>query len=213
MMTKTASADPRVVAIGASQGGLTALHTLLGRLPADYPLALLVVQHRTPDGDHLLAASLRAACALPVLEPARVGKHFLAPPGAIYLAPAGRHLLAEAHHFLRLSAAAPVFAARPSIDLLFHSAARTYRRNLLAVLLTGLGRDGSDGLRHVSAVGGVAIVQDPCEAEAPAMPRNGLQAAPSALALPLAEIGRYLLDWAQAEPADQRQPTASRRQA
>lgn len=184
----------RAILIGASTGGVAALRDLLAMLPADFALPLLVVQHRLGDDDELLASLLGQACRLPLREAA--GGEAIE-DGTVYLAPAGYHLLVEPDATLSLSVDPPVAAARPSIDVLFESAAEVFGPRLMAVILTGMGQDGAAGLRQVHAAGGACLVQDPLQAEAPSIPRHALQAVPAALALPLAAIGQRLIDVAR----------------
>jgi two-component system chemotaxis response regulator CheB len=112
-------------------------------------------------------------------------------PGHIYLAPADYHLLLEPGYFT-LSTAAPVNYARPAIDMLFESAADSYGQRAMGVILTGMNHDGAEGLATIKRRGGLAVVQDPATAEAPAMPEAALAATPVDQILPLAAIGPFL---------------------
>jgi two-component system chemotaxis response regulator CheB len=162
------------VVAGCSAGGLEALRALLGPLPADFPLPILVVAHTAPDGDgRLLAGLLARACRLPVTEV--VDKQPIR-PGRVCLAPADYHLLVEPDRSLALSLDPKVCNVRPSIDVLFESAADVYGRRLIGVILTGANRDGSRGLQVLHAAGGVGLVQDPSTALAAAMPRAAIEA-------------------------------------
>lgn len=199
---------PSAIVVGASLGGLDALCFLLDRLPASFPLPLLVVQHRSADDDGLLVAALRAAGHLPVREP-QAGEPIAT--GGVLLAPAAYHLLVEPGPTTGLSADPPVCAARPSVDVLFESAAEVYGPRLLALILTGEGRDGSAGMQRVYAAGGAAIVQDPRQAAAASMPGHARRAVPQAEILPLAGIVTRLLAFADQAPAVRRAP-AGRRQ-
>jgi two-component system chemotaxis response regulator CheB len=179
-----------LVVIGASRGGTRALEALRGALPADLPLPIVVVQHRHRDGDDALGETLRRSSALPVVEPD--DKEPLS-SGRIYLAPADYHLLVEPGA-LALSTDAPVAFSRPSSDVLFESAAATYGPGAVGVILTGANADGAAGARRVAERGGRVIVQDPAEAEAPAMPRAAIAAAGASEVriLPLAAIAAEL---------------------
>ena len=181
---------PGLVAVGASLGGLNALIAVLGRLPGTLAVPVGVVQHRAVDGDGRgLAALLQEHTPLAVHE--AEDKVEMA-PGSVYLAPADYHLLVEAPGLLALSTDGPVRSARPSIDVLFETAADAYAGRLLAVLLTGASADGAGGVAAVKARGGRVIVQDPASAESPAMPAAGLAAAAVDYVLPLDQIGRYV---------------------
>lgn len=189
---------PELVAVGSSKGGLRALSALLGGLPADFPAAVAIVQHRGAETEPgPLPGLLGRASALPVHE-AEDGDPL--EPGHVYLAPPDYHLLVEPGA-LRLSVDEEVSLARPSIDLLFVSASEAYGAALVAVLLTGAGDDGADGLVDVRRRGGTAVVQDPAEAEVAAMPAAGLAAAGADAVLPLAEIPAHLVSLCCAEPA------------
>ena len=157
----------RLVVIGASLGGLRALSRVLRGLPATLPASVAVVQHRHAHADGSLIDSLRRASVLPVSEP---DDHDALRPGRVYVAPADYHLLVEGEH-LALSVDEPVCFARPSIDVLFESAADSWGERVLAVMLTSSSEDGASGADVVRRLGGRVIVQDPESAEAPEGPR------------------------------------------
>jgi two-component system, chemotaxis family, protein-glutamate methylesterase/glutaminase len=179
-----------LIVAGASLGGFDALATLLGALPEDFPLPLAVVQHRSADSDELLPLLLQRACRLPLAE---VEDKQPILPGTVYIAPANYHLLVELDHFA-LSVDHRVQYARPSIDVLFESAADAYRERLAAVLLSGSNEDGARGIARVKARGGLTIVQDPASAESARMPAAAIAATPVDHVLPLAGIARLLND-------------------
>ena len=158
--------------IGVSTGGVSALKLLLGALPADYPLPILIVAHITPDADDGLAVLLNTLCAIRVKE---ADEREAIKPGTVYLAPANYHLLLERGGTLALSIDRPVNFARPSVDVLFESAAEACGPSLIGIVLTGAGSDGSAGLLKIQQQGGLTIVQDPLDAEMGAMPGNALQ--------------------------------------
>jgi len=182
------------VVIGASLGGLALLKGLLPALPADYPLALILVQHLGPQAESTLAALLDRCCAIRVKEadekePIR--------PATLYVAPANYHLLVERDRSFSLSVDERVNYARPAIDVLFESAADAYGPALVGLVLTGANADGALGLRAIRARGGLAVVQDPATAEAPAMPRAAIaQARPQRVLAPAA-IEALLLELAR----------------
>jgi len=185
------------VVIGGSAGALAALKVILARLPRDLAVPLLVVVHLPADRASNLAAFFAHAVgeATHTIEEAE-DKAPIA-PGAVYVAPPGYHLLVEADRHLALSVDAPVYFSRPSIDVLFESAARAYGPRLLGVILSGASPDGADGLAAVGNAGGLTIVQDPGSAVAPMMPAAAIEAwpraqvmAPPDIAARLAALGR-----------------------
>ncbi|MCK9386885.1 MAG: chemotaxis protein CheB [Sulfuritalea sp.] len=163
----------RAVVIGVSTGGVNALQKLLGQLPADFRLPILIVQHIGPEAGSGLAKLLDERCALRVKE-ADEQDEILS--GTVYLAPPNYHLLVERGGFLSLSADPHVSFARPSVDVLFESAAEVFGPELVGIVLTGANFDGSRGLRIIKQKGGVAIVQDPEDAEARQMPQSAMAA-------------------------------------
>lgn len=177
----------RIVVVGASLGGLRALATLLRALPADFGLPIVIVQHRSPDASGL-AAFLQRYSALAVVE--AEDKLGLA-PAWVYLAPPDYHVLVDGTR-LALSVDAPLGFARPSIDVLFESAAKAHGPGAVGVILTGASDDGAAGLARIRGRGGLGIVQDPAEAACPVMPRAALVAAGADHVLPLAAIAPTL---------------------
>ena len=155
------------MAVGASWGGLEALGRLVSGLSPHFGAAVVVVQHRgpsTPEG--AMRRYLAERCALPVID---VEDKQPVDRGAVYLGPPDYHLLVD-DGALSLSLDAPVSYSRPSVDVLFETAADSYGRELVAVVLTGANSDGSRGVLSVEAAGGRVLVQDPDEAERPEMP-------------------------------------------
>ena len=177
-----------MVVIGASYVGLSALQTLLPELAPEFPLPVVVVQHRRKEADDGLCEYLRRRSRLPLTEPNDKEK---VEPGRVYLAPRDYHLMIEKSIFA-LSTESPVGYARPSIDVLFETAADVYRERIIGVILTGANRDGARGLAKIKALGGLALVQDPQSAESSAMPEAAIAASPVDKILPLAEIAPYL---------------------
>ncbi|HEX2656973.1 MAG TPA: chemotaxis protein CheB [Polyangia bacterium] len=178
----------RLIAIGASLGGLEAVQTLLGGLPAGFRSPIALVQHRGAQVDGHLVDLLNKRSALPVREPDDKDP---IEPGHVYLAPPGYHLVVE-RGFLSLSLDAPVLFARPSIDVLFESVADSYGAAAVALVLTGSNDDGAAGAEAIKQVGGRVIVQDPATARAPAGPLSVLARVAVDATLPLAEIAPYL---------------------
>jgi len=162
-----------LVVMGASWGGLGALERVLGGLPRGFRTPIAVAQHRSPDGSSEgLARLLGAHASMPVVD-AEDKQPIEA--GTVYLAPPDYHLYVEPDGFA-LSVDDAVLYSRPSIDVLFESAADAYRDRLIAVVLTGANEDGARGIAAVKRLGGYAIVQNPVEAEKPEMPRAALRA-------------------------------------
>ncbi|HEX8709011.1 MAG TPA: chemotaxis protein CheB [Pyrinomonadaceae bacterium] len=177
-----------LVVIGTSYGGLSALQILLPGLTGDFPLPVVVVQHRGKEAGHGLCDFLRKCSPLPLGEPN--DKEAIA-PGRVYLAPRDYHLLVEKGGFA-LSTEAPVGFARPSINVLFESAADVYQEHIVGVILTGANHDGARGLARIKSYGGVAIVEDPASAESTAMPSAAIAATDVDAVLPIAAIAPYL---------------------
>jgi two-component system, chemotaxis family, protein-glutamate methylesterase/glutaminase len=154
------------VVIGASAGGVEALSVLLPSLPVGAAAAVFVVVHLPRDHESLLAEVFARKCALGVRE--AQDKEIVA-PGTVYFAPANYHLLLDEGPQLALSVDDLVHHSRPSIDVLFESAAEVYRDRLLGIILTGANEDGTDGLLAVHDAGGVTVVQEPGTARSPQM--------------------------------------------
>jgi two-component system, chemotaxis family, protein-glutamate methylesterase/glutaminase len=173
------------VVIGASAGGVEALSTLLAALPADLDAAVLVVLHLPRERRSLLAEIFGPRCVVPVVE---AGDKDPVRPGTVYLAPPDYHLLVDAGPCTALSVDAPVNYSRPSIDVLFESAAELWGRRLAGVILTGGNHDGAAGLAAVRRAGGITLVQDPADAQVPVMPAAALREGPADRVLPLAGL-------------------------
>jgi two-component system chemotaxis response regulator CheB len=179
-----------LVAIGASWGGLHAVETVLAALPQDFAAAIVIAQHRQIDSaDGMLPRLLDARCALTVCE---AEDKVALDRGTVLLAPADYHLLVE-QGTVALSVDEPLNFSRPSIDILFSSAADAYGERVAGVILTGANADGARGLAQIAARGGPAIVQDPDTAERREMPEAALWAVPEARVLQLEEIGPALV--------------------
>lgn len=183
-----------VVGIGTSWGGLAALTKLLGDLPADFALPVVVVQHRSKDSDQLLTNLLQDATELIVCE--LEDKDPLV-PGTVHVAPPNYHVLID-DGYLSLTLEEPVRFSRPSIDVMFTSAADTYGAGAIGVVLTGANEDGARGLADIVKRGGRALVQDPRTAEIPIMPQAALKAVPSAEVLQLDALAPRLIDLSHA---------------
>ena len=178
----------RIVVVGTSYGGVSALQAVLPALSPALGVPVVIVQHRSRDEDNGLCEFLRDLCPLPIGEP---NDKEPVEAGRVYLAPRDYHLLIEDGCFA-LSVDAPVQYARPSIDVLFESAADVYGEHAVGVILTGANRDGARGLARIKDRGGLALVQDPAEAVSRAMPEAAVAAAKVDRVLPLAEIAPML---------------------
>jgi two-component system chemotaxis response regulator CheB len=182
-----------IVALGTSWGGLSAMRRLLGGLPADFPIPIIVVQHRSKDSDRLLSQLLQDSTDLKVCE--IEDKDALA-SGTVHVAPANYHVLVESG-YASLTIEEPVRFSRPSIDMTFESAADTYGAAVIGVVLTGANEDGARGLARIVNRGGRALVQDPKTAEIPAMPEAAIRAVPNAEILPLEGLAPRLVELSQ----------------
>lgn len=177
------------IVVGTSAGGLQAMHVLLRNLTEELAIPMIVVCH-TGSGDmgtfcELLAPSSK----LPVIEAC---ERIVPQGGCVYVAPSGYHLLIESNGRFALSIDEKVRFSRPSIDVLFESAARCWKNRLIAVVLTGANQDGAEGLKSVRSLGGTAIVQDPNSADAQVMPTMALELAGADYCVPLQEIGSLI---------------------
>jgi two-component system chemotaxis response regulator CheB len=177
-----------LIVIGVSAGGLHAVGTILRGLQADFPVPIVVVQHRAKEST-ALASVLQQSTRLHVCE---VEDKMPLEPG-VYIAPPDYHVLIEDGH-LALSIDAPVMYSRPSIDVLFDSAADQFGDRVIGVVLTGANHDGAAGLRRIVRRGGKALVQSPESAEMSVMPRAAIAAVPEAIVAPLKELAGRLTE-------------------
>jgi two-component system chemotaxis response regulator CheB len=175
------------IVLGASAGGVQALSELLPALPGSAQVSMFVVLHLPRDRPSLLAEVFSHKCALTVRE-AQDKEPVV--PGTVYFAPANYHLLIDAGPQLALSVDELVHHSRPSIDVLFESAAEIYRERLLGVILTGANEDGAAGLAAVHDAGGITVIQEPQSAQASLMVLSALRRRSPDLVLPLGEIAQ-----------------------
>jgi two-component system, chemotaxis family, protein-glutamate methylesterase/glutaminase len=190
-----------LVVIGASAGGIEALQQVLSRLPSDLDAAVLIVLHTSSHSGGLLARVLSRASKLPVVHPA---DGTLIERGRVYVAPPNFHMIVEGN-LLRVIQGPRENLHRPAIDPLFRSAAASYGRRVIGVVLTGALDDGTAGLMVVHAHGGHAIVQDPDTAFFSSMPESALQQVPSAQVLSLPDMAEHLVQLVREElPRDAR---------
>jgi two-component system chemotaxis response regulator CheB len=180
------------VVIGASWGGLDALNVVLAALPERFDAPVVIVQHRSAlSADDGLAATIDRGSALPVVE---ADDKVALVPGTAYLAPADYHLLVERSGHLALSVDERIKQARPSIDVLFESAAEAYGGEVIGVLLTGANEDGAAGLRAIHERGGLCVVQDPATATRSRMPQSAIDAGAADVVAPLPQIAALLAE-------------------
>ncbi|HYG62157.1 MAG TPA: chemotaxis protein CheB [Thermoanaerobaculia bacterium] len=182
---------PRVVALAASAGGIQALSHVLAALPPGFPAAVVVLQHLSEQSPHVMADIFARRSVLPVAE-ARAGD--VLTPGRVFVAPPGRHLLVEPEGILALSDALPVHFVRPAADLLFASLAESLGTRAIAVVLSGSGLDGADGVKVIKGHGGRVLVQDRATSEVFGMPRAAADTGCADRVLPLQEIAPVLID-------------------
>lgn len=180
---------PAAIAIGCSAGGVDALKSVIGGLDPRLQHTTLVCCHSSSDTVDLLCEVLGRASALPVIEAAE--RHSVR-PGVVQLAPTGYHLLVESDQHFALSIDPRVNYARPSIDVLFSSAAEVWQAALIGVVLTGGNADGATGLKRIRQLGGIAIVQSPAGAEVATMPQAALDIAGADYCVDLPDIAPLL---------------------
>jgi two-component system chemotaxis response regulator CheB len=190
-----------LVAMGGSWGGLAAYDRILPALPKDFPAAILIVQHRSPDSQPgALTAYLQARSGLPVCE---VDDKDPIVAGQVHLAPPDYHTLVEHGHFA-LSTEAAVRHSRPSIDVTFESAADAYGARLVGVVLTGANEDGADGIVAVRRRGGCTIAEDPATAEKRTMPQAAVDTGAVEHVVPVDQIAPLLVKLCAAGAPDAR---------
>jgi two-component system, chemotaxis family, protein-glutamate methylesterase/glutaminase len=177
-----------LIAVGTSLGGFHALKTALGPLDKAFPVPIAVVQHRSQEDSESFVPLLAGHMRLPMVE---VEDKLPISERCIYICPSNYHLLVDQSCFA-LSTDGPVMYARPSIDVFFESAAESFRERVIGVLLTGMSRDGTQGLKKIKENGGYAVVQDPAAAEGPVMPQAAIDSVDVDQILPLEEIASFL---------------------
>jgi two-component system, chemotaxis family, protein-glutamate methylesterase/glutaminase len=188
--------ERRIITVGASAGGVTALKLLVEHLPEDLPAAICIVLHVPSGHQSRLPEILNRARTMPAAHAAdgeRVQQ------GRIYIAPPDNQLMVE-DGFVRVVRGPRENRQRPAIDPLFRSAARAYGSRAIGVILTGALDDGTAGLREIKERGGIAIVQDPEEAETDSMPRSALAHVDVDFCLPIIAIARQLVELMRLPP-------------
>jgi two-component system chemotaxis response regulator CheB len=178
-----------LITIGGSAGGISAMQTILKKIPTGFRIPIVVVIHLPANNHGLLSEVLGGWTKNPLREP---NDKDPVEAGTIYTAPSGYHLMVEKEKIFCVNLDEPVQFSIPSIDVFFDSAAEVYGENVLGVILSGANEDGAEGLSRLADAGGMAIVQNPITAQSPLMPESALKAVPNALLLTPEEIGEFL---------------------
>ena len=177
------------IVIGTSAGGIKALLSLLGELPAPVPLPIIIVVHMPETRETRLAEVFQHHMAATVVIAADKDR---IRPGQVYFAGPGYHLSIERDRSFSVSCEEPVHYSRPSIDVLMASAADAYGDSLTGILLTGASQDGAEGMLRIHEAGGLTVVQDPAEAEIAVMPKSALELFNPDFVLSLQEIQKLI---------------------
>lgn len=178
-----------MIVVGSSAGGIESLTQIIVSLPAKFLQTIVIVQHISHDAKRSLANHFASIAHVPVRE---VEDKEPIERGVVYFAPTNYHLLVSNAGVFNLNIDPPVSFSRPSIDVLFQSAAEVYQQRLMGVILTGTNHDGAEGLKEIRKHGGLAIVQNPSDARYPTMPQTALDVADPQLVMTLDEIGIFL---------------------
>jgi two-component system chemotaxis response regulator CheB len=178
------------VVIGGSAGGIQACSAILAALPPGFAMPVLLVQHLHPGEKGAFSRHMGSVARLPVIE---AGDKDLIEPGRVYIAPADYHMRIAMDRTISLSREEKVHRSRPSIDVLFESAALVLGKKVIAVILSGASADGTAGLQAIKAAGGLTLAQDPAMAEFPLMPRTAINTGAVDEVLTTEEIGQRLL--------------------
>jgi len=188
--TKAMQLGRTIIAIGASRGGLAALRMITTGLPVDFPAAVLIVLHSSPDSPRLLAEIIGRSTRLGVSYAA---ENEAIRAGHIYIAPPSYHLVAVAPGYLHLDDSPKEKDSRPAANPLFRSLAGLYGPQVIGVVLTGGDGDGADGLKMIKEAGGVTIVQEPATAVDPSMPLSALDDLQPDYCVPLRDMASLLV--------------------
>ena len=181
----------KAIVIGTSFGGLEALKIILPELGKEFPVPVVIVLHIGDHSNDTFINYMNSICPLVVKE---AENNEEIKPGHIYFAPPNYHLLIEPDFTFSLSTEEKHNFSRPSIDILFESAAWAYAKSLIGVILSGANSDGALGLKLIQQFGGIAIVQNPCNATSPTMPRAALKMVGPGVNLKLEDIARKLVE-------------------
>jgi two-component system chemotaxis response regulator CheB len=179
------------IVIGVSAGGFFALIGILAELPADFPLPIVVIQHRSKDEGVLLEDVLQSKCKIRIKQ---ADEKEQIEGGLVYIAPADYHLLIEKNRSFSLNCDAPINFSRPSIDVLFETAAEVYGDKLIGIILTGANKDGAAGIEAIKKLGGITVAQNPASANFPVMPKAAIDTGSVQYVFELEEVKNFLLD-------------------
>ena len=178
------------IVMGVSSGGMSAMKVMFSLLPKSFRTPIIIVQHIGPRSDNLWIKFLNDTTNLCIKEADEKEK---IEQGNVYIAPPNYHLLVEKNKTFSLTISERVNFARPSIDVLFESAAEAYKAKLIGIVLTGSNNDGTNGIKRIQEYGGLTIVQDPETAESPYMPASAIAAIQPDHILPLEKITELLI--------------------
>ncbi len=178
------------IVIGVSSGGMKAMKVLFSRLPKDFKTPIVIVQHISAHSDNTWISLLNEQYELCIKE---ADEKESIEPGKAYFAPPNYHLLIEKNKTFSLTIDERVNFARPSIDVLFESAAEAYTNTLIGIVLTGSNHDGTKGIKRIKEYGGIAVIEDPDTAYSAFMPRSALSAIEADYVLPLEDIADLLV--------------------
>ncbi len=181
----------RAIVIGASTGGIEAIRAILMPLQEGFAVPIVIVQHLSPYSDNYMVTHLNGTCRINVKEADEKEKIL---PGSVYIAPPNYHVLLEKDESISLTVEPRENYSRPSVDILFESAADAYGNSLIGIVLTGANSDGSKGLKRIKELGGLAIVQDPKTAVASSMPKAAIEITAVDYILSLNEISKKLIE-------------------
>ncbi|XCN75322.1 MAG: chemotaxis protein CheB [Candidatus Electrothrix aestuarii] len=188
----------KAIVIGTSAGGIEAVVHILSELPAHFPLPIILVQHLHKNQDGSLIRFYNERLLLKVVEAEEKNR---LQSGYVYLAPPDYHLLLERDETFSLSVDEKVNYSRPSIDVLFESAADVYGPGLVGIIMTGANHDGALGLQRIKALGGLTLVEDPATAKFSEMPRSALAACSEVdYTLSQGDLGKFLLTFVEGCP-------------
>lgn len=189
MITK-ADTKYEAIVVGTSAGGLHSLNLILQGLPKDYSTPVIVVQHRSKDQKGLLEDVLQSKSVITIKQ-ADEKEHIKS--NTVYIAPPDYHLLIEKNKTFSLSSEEQVKYSRPSIDVLFESAATVYKEKLVGIILSGANDDGANGVSTIKRNGGLTIAQNPSDAQFPFMPSASIATERIDHIMTLEQIKNFLL--------------------
>lgn len=183
-----------VIVVGVSSGGMSALKLLFSVLPLDFHIPIIIVQHISAQSDSHWIKLLNTVSKLNIKEADEKEK---IEKGNIYIAAPNYHLMVEENKTLSFTNEQKINFARPSIDVLFESAADVYKDKTIGIILTGSSSDGTAGLKLIKEYGGLAIAEDPKTATSPYMPASAISKVKVDHILPLKEIAELLIKISQ----------------